>query len=413
MAEIKRYKITVDADEEAVDTEKLGIRQIAFVKRPAVKIKGLAFSQEERFMSFKDEPKMRIAAPVMIPMSTYRKEQKSADGSVDPEFEAVFEREEIERIFQKFMSDPENLKNAFNYEHEGKVGVPAYIMEIWIVEDPKRDKSFTKFGIECPAGSVFAVVQVTDKNYYEKIVEEDAIGFSIEGEFGMVALKMSEEIQRQEETKEHLPKTIQKMKVRSKTQQLAFTKIESVNKWEQEVENTSFKVKDKITYKDESGNSLSVGANEWELEDGSRVLTDSEGVIQVVLQKDGEPKAEDSAEVEQAEETPEKEEVKTEELEQAADDPVDGAAVTDTTDGEPLTMDALVAFLEKWKGDVIKPMLDEAMKEVVNAMVKTEDNEEAENKKAEMAYKEEPVKPGTPNKYAGVIASLANDKKVK
>jgi hypothetical protein len=87
----------------------------------------------------------------------------------------------------------QDLKNRdiFNLEHDQAQTVPAYILESWIVENPKLDKSFTTFGIEVPKGTLMLTAQITDKEYYQELVSKDQIGFSIEGFLG---LKMSNQL---------------------------------------------------------------------------------------------------------------------------------------------------------------------------------------------------------------------------
>jgi hypothetical protein len=85
----------------------------------------------------------------------------------------------------------QNLQNKdiFNLEHEAEEKVPAYILEAWIVENPKKDKAFTTYGIEVPKGTLMLTSQVTDKEYYDSLVESGQVGYSIEGFLG---LKLSE-----------------------------------------------------------------------------------------------------------------------------------------------------------------------------------------------------------------------------
>ena len=69
---LPKYKITID--EAYGDGEDLGISQIAFTATPAIKVKGMAFSSNEK-RYFTDDVKMRIAAPALIPMEIYRCDQ--------------------------------------------------------------------------------------------------------------------------------------------------------------------------------------------------------------------------------------------------------------------------------------------------------------------------------------------------
>ena len=173
------YKITIDP--EYSDGEDLGIEMIAFTSKPAIKVKGMAFNQATP-MTFSDDIKMRIVAPAMIPMSIYRRDE---DGT---EYDVLFTEEVIESIHAKFMQNLQN-KDIFNLEHEAEEKVPAYILEAWIVENPKQDKAFTTYGIEVPKGTLMLTSQVTDKEYYDNLVESGQVGYSIEGFLG---LKLSE-----------------------------------------------------------------------------------------------------------------------------------------------------------------------------------------------------------------------------
>jgi hypothetical protein len=176
MGKLPVFDITIDP--EYSEGEDLGIEQIAFTSKPAILVKGMAFTSDVKPMAFKDDVKMRIAAPAMIPMNIYRREE---DGK---EYEVKFSVEEIEAIYSKFMSGLSN-KDKFNLEHDTAKKVPAYILEAWIVEEPKEDKAYTRFGVEVPKGSVFIVSQITDREYYNQLVENEQVGYSIEGFLGM------------------------------------------------------------------------------------------------------------------------------------------------------------------------------------------------------------------------------------
>ena len=175
------YKITID--EAYSDGEDLGVEMIAFTAKPAIKVKGMAFNSHIA-MTFSDDVKMRIVAPAMIPMNIYRKDE---DGE---EYDVQFSAEVIEAIHAKFMLNLSN-KNIFNLEHDTEEKVPAYILEAWIVDSPETDKAFTTYGIEVPKGTLMLTSQVTDREYYDKLVESGQVGYSIEGFLGM---KLSEQL---------------------------------------------------------------------------------------------------------------------------------------------------------------------------------------------------------------------------
>lgn len=175
------YKITIEDDYS--DGENLGIEMIAFTNLPAIKVKGMAFGSEKKLM-FTDDVKYRITAPAMIPMDIYRKSDE------DGEYYVQFTEEVIEQIHTKFMADLRN-RDIFNLEHDTEKKVPAYILETWVVDNPKLDKAFSTFGIEVPKGTLMVTAQVTDPEYYSELIANDQVGFSIEGFLG---LKLKEQI---------------------------------------------------------------------------------------------------------------------------------------------------------------------------------------------------------------------------
>ena len=176
------YKITID---EAYNdgTEPLGVDAIAFTANPAVLVKGVAFKSQAK-SHFADEKKYRITAPAMIPMDIYRRDDDMG------EYYVQFSETEIDTIFKDFMLNLNN-RNLFNLEHEGDKIVPAYILEAWLVDNPEADKAKSTFGISVPKGTLMVTAQITDTDYYNKLVENGQVGFSIEGFLG---LKLSNQI---------------------------------------------------------------------------------------------------------------------------------------------------------------------------------------------------------------------------
>jgi hypothetical protein len=179
--DIPIYKITIEP--EYSDGEELGIEQIAFTSTPAIITKGMAFDEHKKLF-FSDDLKYRVVAPAMIPMEIYRNDEN------DEEYYVQFTAETIEQIHSKFMQDLSN-RNVFNLEHDTDKTVPAYVLEAWIVEDPKKDKAYSSYGIEVPKGTLMVTAQVTDKDYYNELVKNEQIGFSIEGFLG---LKLSNQL---------------------------------------------------------------------------------------------------------------------------------------------------------------------------------------------------------------------------
>lgn len=176
MEDLPTYKITID--EAYNDGEQpLGVDAIAFTSNPAVLVKGVAFKSHAK-SHFADEKKYRITAPAMIPMDIYRNDDDMG------EYYVQFSELEIDTIFKEFMLNLNN-RNLFNLEHEGDKIVPAYILEAWLVDNPEADKAKSTFGISVPKGTLMMTAQITDTEYYNKLVEAGQVGFSIEGFLGL------------------------------------------------------------------------------------------------------------------------------------------------------------------------------------------------------------------------------------
>lgn len=187
MTEKELYKITIDP-EYSENGEDLGVEQIAFVKNPAVKMKGFAFNSNVKALAFADEPKMRITAPALIPMDIYRNDEFG-------EYYVQFTETEIEKIFSKFMQNLSN-KGKFNLEHNAEKISPAYVLEAWLVDNPKQDKAYSTFGIDVPKGTLMMTAQLTDRKFFNDLVRNEQTGFSIEGFLG---LKLEEHLRTIEE----------------------------------------------------------------------------------------------------------------------------------------------------------------------------------------------------------------------
>ena len=172
MEKLQRYIISID---EGVNEngDKLGITQVAYVNTPAIMTKGVYLNDQKH--TFKDELKGIVAAPALIPnLPIYRRDEELG------EYEVVFTEDTILKLREDFMLN--KGKVAFNLEHNENLDAPSFILDSWITTDPKTDPSYTKYGIELPAGSWFIVSKFTDMKYFtDVIVKEERFAYSIEG----------------------------------------------------------------------------------------------------------------------------------------------------------------------------------------------------------------------------------------
>lgn len=183
------YDITIDPEFEENGIE-LGYTQKAFVKNPAILVKGFTFAEDGKTetpvrMHFADTEKMRLIAPVMIPMHIYRIDDEHG------EYYTKFTKETIDKLFMKNRSKSRHFED-YNLDHNEKlqVGSKAYSLETWQVQDPEMDTARAYGFTNLVAGTIFEVVQFTDRKYFEEeIIAKDRTGISIEGYMGMKLIK--------------------------------------------------------------------------------------------------------------------------------------------------------------------------------------------------------------------------------
>ena len=93
-----------------------------------------------------------------------------------------FPAEEIKKLSYKLMQ--KKLVDSINIEHDSNRKVSDItLVETWLVEDPKRDKSLL-FGNELPKGSWFGIYKCNNKEVWNDYVKTGKVkGFSVEGIF--------------------------------------------------------------------------------------------------------------------------------------------------------------------------------------------------------------------------------------
>jgi len=95
-------------------------------------------------------------------------------------FHVYFSKDTIATIAKKFLAD----NNAHNTDinHNGAVTVENTLLESWIVEDPKMDKS-SALGFNVPEGTWMTSMKINNEETWQKIKAQELNGFSVEGSF--------------------------------------------------------------------------------------------------------------------------------------------------------------------------------------------------------------------------------------
>jgi len=171
---LKRRLVELIIDEES---ERFGVEAISLVEFPAIE-ENWVFFNKDNFLSLAklDEEKKTLVGAVLIP----DKEIPRYDQELDEEYVVYFSKETIKQAQELFMSSLNN--NNATYEH--KVPIDGLsVVESWIKEDDKFDKS-SQYGFnKMPIGTWFVKMKINNEEVWEKVKNKEVRGFSIEGYF--------------------------------------------------------------------------------------------------------------------------------------------------------------------------------------------------------------------------------------
>ncbi len=154
--------------------EEQGIEAVSVVGDPATESTWVALKKNIKEFKLAEVSKERqiLMGALLIPNEPiYRKQE-------DEEYYIFFRKETIRKIMEIFMK--RGKQNNTTEEHEIKLDGNT-IVEIWIKEDLKMDKSAI-YGLNAPVGSLMISMKVSDKDKYHEL-KANKTGFSLEGFF--------------------------------------------------------------------------------------------------------------------------------------------------------------------------------------------------------------------------------------
>lgn len=166
-----------------------GVDTISFVEEPAHESNFMFFSKDKeqpKYTFSEDNDKFLVTGAVLIP------NQKIYRNVNNEEFEVFFSAETIEQCSNLFFKNSHH--DSSNIEHSGISIEGVTVVESWLVEDPKMDKSIALGFSAFPKGSWIATYKVDNKELWSKIKSGEVNGFSIEGYFLPEITKMSVDI---------------------------------------------------------------------------------------------------------------------------------------------------------------------------------------------------------------------------
>tara|TARA_R100000329_G_C7617305_1_gene219223 strand:- start:1232 stop:1819 length:588 start_codon:yes stop_codon:yes gene_type:complete len=162
-----------------------GVFAVSLVENPAIEENFVALSQQEIELKVADEDRKVVVGVALVPEKRiYRK-------MGDKEFNIYFSKETISKAQELYMK---NL-NANNVTSEHQKPVKgATVIESWIVENEKNDKS-NIYKLNAPVGSWVIMMKIYNDEEWEQVKKGNYKGFSIEGMFqGFEELEASKQL---------------------------------------------------------------------------------------------------------------------------------------------------------------------------------------------------------------------------
>jgi hypothetical protein len=166
----------VEIIELLIDETKLeaGINAVSVVESPAIEENFIALKKHEVELKEVDAEKRILMGAALVPNKQIYRRNK------DKEFYIYFSEDTVRKASELFLMRS-NQNNA-TLEHERKMLDGMSVVESWIIEDEKQDKS-AKYGFNLPKGTWMISMKVNNDDVWQKVKDGEVKGFSIEGHF--------------------------------------------------------------------------------------------------------------------------------------------------------------------------------------------------------------------------------------
>jgi len=169
MAKVEIIELLIDETKE-----EMGINAVSVVESPAIEENFIALKKHEVELKEVDAEKRILMGAALVPNKQIYRRNK------DKEYYIYFSEDTVRKASELFLMRS-NQNNA-TYEHERKMLEGMSVVESWIIEDEKLDKS-VKYGFNLPKGTWMISMKVNNDEVWKKVKEGEVKGFSIEGYF--------------------------------------------------------------------------------------------------------------------------------------------------------------------------------------------------------------------------------------
>jgi hypothetical protein len=169
MAKMEIIELLID--ENKIES---GINAVSVVESPAIEENFVALKKHEVELKEVDGEKRILMGAALVPnKQIYRK-------NGDKEFYIYFSEDTVRKASELFLMRA-NQNNA-TLEHEKKMLEGMSVVESWIIEDEKTDKS-KLYNFNLPKGTWMISMKVNNDEIWNKVKAGEVKGFSIEGYF--------------------------------------------------------------------------------------------------------------------------------------------------------------------------------------------------------------------------------------
>ena len=152
----------------------MGVNAVSVVESPAIEESFVALNEHKIELKEVDNEKRILMGAALVPNKQIYRRVK------DKEFYIFFSEDTIRKASELFLMRS-NQNNA-TLEHEKKMLEGMSVVESWIIEDEKTDKS-RLYNFNLPKGTWMISMKVNNDEVWKKVKAGEVKGFSIEGYF--------------------------------------------------------------------------------------------------------------------------------------------------------------------------------------------------------------------------------------
>lgn len=160
-----------------IDEDKIedGIEAISLVHDPAIEEHFIALSKQDVQLKTIDEEKRIIISLALIPEKRIYRRDKQGN-----EYEIKFSKETVRKAAELYMARLNNNNATLEHGEERVEGIS--VIESWVVEDVKKDKTAI-YNLNAVEGAWAVIMKINNDEAWKDIKDGKYQGISIEGRF--------------------------------------------------------------------------------------------------------------------------------------------------------------------------------------------------------------------------------------